>query len=417
VRRGGCSRGSAGRAGGRLQRRCNFRHVNTRTVSQHRPGVVRRRICRGRGNRSGQPDRLRLTTAGRFHVVYLSAANVVTGISLGTSATGIDLSTDGTRGFVTLGVAGVAVIDLSLLNSPWIKSSAAGCGGCKPRRTLAFLRFAFVENGHRGLFPQPVKRPLLLGRLATAHKPQSAAAAADGRLFGATNSGGLIAEDICPRGRSSPKAVTVFAVVSGLLETRRNVPFTRDVTGRWKAGDMTITVDHLPNIEARCQFSETASRAGRRFVRSWDRAGALLRLVVDEPWRIEDFAGFQSGSKQPAAACSQWRRCAVGCGLPCAAGKCDAAHRSDRLCIPQPRRDWKPFCRHDANHARAGAAQPGCAHGSRGDRRRITAIGQPPAAANGRRRDRVWQFSSADVKVALKTRAASLLALTFGPWL
>jgi hypothetical protein len=48
-----------------------------------------------------------------------------------------------------------------LPSSAWIKSSAAGCGSCDPRKTLAFLEFAFVEKGHGGLFPQsasPTKR-------------------------------------------------------------------------------------------------------------------------------------------------------------------------------------------------------------------------------------------------------------------
>ena len=43
----------------------------------------------------------------------------------------------------------------AVLAGVWIKSSAAGYGGCEPRKTLAFLRFAFVEKGHGGLFPQP----------------------------------------------------------------------------------------------------------------------------------------------------------------------------------------------------------------------------------------------------------------------
>ena len=41
-----------------------------------------------------------------------------------------------------------------ILSRLWIPCSAAGCGGCRIRKPLAFPAVDFVEKGHGWLFPQ-----------------------------------------------------------------------------------------------------------------------------------------------------------------------------------------------------------------------------------------------------------------------
>ena len=201
-----------------------------------------------------------VTTAGRLHAISLAnprSPQLTATLDLGAEASGLGLSSDGSRGFITLGAEGVAVVDLS-----------------RPTH------------------------PLLLGRIVTPGEPQSAIATTNGQLLVAANSAGLFVQDVTPLTGFSLGAAAVTAILGGPVESQGDVQLVRTAAGEWLANDVAITSSiDFASLEAQWQLLEAEVEHGERLVTARHRgSGALHRFVADDTWRLVGFAGIRNAT-------------------------------------------------------------------------------------------------------------------------
>jgi hypothetical protein len=200
-----------------------------------------------------------VTETGRLHAVSLAnpaAPRVVATLQLGPAATGIGLTPDGGRAFVTLGAEGIAVVDLT-----------------------------------------DSSRPRLIGRIVAPGEPQSAVVTSGEYLFVAANSAGLFVQDVTPLEGFSSGAATVSAMLGGTVDTQGNVQLERTAAGEWLANGTVITSSiEFTALEAQWQLLEAEIENGERLVTARHRSGALHRFVADDTWRLVGFAGIRNAT-------------------------------------------------------------------------------------------------------------------------